>query len=53
MDKGYPKKVMIGTFSDGSPIYEKVNSEEELEQLYVTMEEEKERVRNYFAQYKP
>lgn len=47
----YPKKVLLYTLSDGTPIYTTVNSEEEYEQLLIQVEDEKERVRNYFMQY--
>lgn len=47
----YPKKVLLYTLSDGTPIYVTVNSEEEYEQLLIQVEDGKEQVRNYFMQY--
>ena len=49
----FPTKVCICILRDGTKIYEDIASEEELEELCQTMEENKEFVRNYFAQYYP
>ena len=47
----YPHEVLIATLSDGTPIYETVNSDDEFDALIASMEAEQDRVRAYFEQY--
>ena len=47
----YPHKVLIANLSDGTPIYETVNSDDEFDALMASMDAERERVREYFKQY--
>ena len=49
----YPKKILICTLRDGTPIYETVENEEEYDTLCEEINDCKEYVRNYFKQYKP
>lgn len=44
----YPRKILLCTLRDGTKIYETVHSEKEYEMLCELIEDEKERVRQYF-----
>ena len=47
----YPAKLCVCKLSDGTRLYETVNSNEEYDQLVANIEAEKQRVRDYFSQY--
>ena len=50
---GFPRSVRIGTLTDGTVLYETVNSEEEIDEICRRMDEGREEVMRYFDQYRP